>query len=79
MADGAASVLLQRAHSMPLLAHLEELRRRIVFSVAAVLVGFVGCWSYADRIFGLMQRPIIHALVPNHLRQLRRVFSWSSP
>jgi sec-independent protein translocase protein TatC len=62
MADGAASVLLQRAHSMPLLAHLEELRRRIVFSVAAVLVGFVGCWSYADRIFGLMQRPIIHAL-----------------
>jgi sec-independent protein translocase protein TatC len=62
MAEGAASVLLQRAHSMPLLAHLEELRRRIVFSVAAVLVGFIGCWSYADRIFGLMQRPIIHAL-----------------
>lgn len=62
MSDGTASVLLQRAHSMPLLAHLEELRRRIVFSVAAVLVGFVECWSYADRIFGLMQRPIIHAL-----------------
>jgi sec-independent protein translocase protein TatC len=47
---------------MPLLGHLEELRKRIILSVAGVLVGFFSCWSYADRIFGLMQRPIIQAL-----------------
>ena len=62
MADASASVLAQYAHSMPLLAHLEELRKRIIFSVLGVLVGFLACWSYADRIFGLMQQPIIHAL-----------------
>jgi sec-independent protein translocase protein TatC len=47
---------------MPLLAHLEELRKRIIFSVLGVLVGFLLCWSFADRIFGLMQQPIIGAL-----------------
>src|SRR6266403_1314320 len=63
MANAAVPFLLaQYAHSMPLLAHLEELRKRIIFSVLGVLVGFLACWSYADRIFGLMQQPIIHAL-----------------
>src|SRR5260370_11891255 len=47
---------------MPLLAHVEELRKRIIFSVVGVLVGFLSCWSFADRIFGLMQQPIIQAL-----------------
>src|SRR6201987_1085815 len=62
MADVYAAVLEPRAQSMPLLAHLEELRKRVIFSVAGVLVGFLACWSLADRIFGLMQQPIIHAL-----------------
>jgi sec-independent protein translocase protein TatC len=47
---------------MPLLAHLQELRKRIVFSVLGVLVGFLSCWSFADRIFSLMQQPIVEAL-----------------
>lgn len=62
MADAAASVLALQPHSMPLMAHLEELRKRIIFSVVGVLVGFFGCWSYADRIFGLVQQPLIQAL-----------------
>jgi sec-independent protein translocase protein TatC len=62
MADAAASVLSLRTSSMPLLAHLEELRKRIIFSVLGVLVGLISCWSFADRIFGLMQQPIIGAL-----------------
>ena len=62
MSDAAPFLLAPRTHSMPLLAHLEELRKRIIFSVFGVLVGFVSCWSYADRIFGLMQQPIIQAL-----------------
>jgi len=62
MADMAASVLSLHTRSMPLLAHLEELRKRIIFSVLGVLVGFISCWSFADRIFGLMQQPIIGAL-----------------
>src|SRR5438552_10065078 len=62
MSDTTAFGLAQRTHSMPLLAHLEELRRRIICSVVGVLVGFLSCWSLADRIFGLMQQPIIQAL-----------------
>src|SRR5437870_1246567 len=62
MSDTAVFVLGQHARAIPLLAHLEELRRRLIFSVVGVLVGFLSCWSYADRIFGLMQQPIIHAL-----------------
>src|SRR5579863_267233 len=62
MADAAASVLSLHINSMPLLAHLEELRKRIILSILGVLVGFISCWSFADRIFGLMQQPIIQAL-----------------
>ena len=62
MADAAPFLLAPHMHSMPLLAHLEELRKRIIFSSLGVLVGFLSCWSYADRIFGLMQQPIIQAL-----------------
>src|SRR5580704_13651850 len=60
----AATAILPSLHTrfMPLLAHLEELRKRIIFSVVGVLVGFFSCWHFADRIFGLMQQPIIVAL-----------------
>ncbi len=62
MSDGNPTARLEHAHSMPLLAHLEELRKRIIFSVVGILAGFLLCWSYADRIFTLMQQPIIQAL-----------------
>jgi sec-independent protein translocase protein TatC len=62
VADAAVSLPVQGPHSMPLLAHLEELRKRIIFSVLGVIVGFLSCWSYADRIFGLVQQPLIQAL-----------------
>src|SRR6201997_117174 len=62
MADAYAVALEPHSPSMPLLAHLEELRKRIIFSVLGVLVGSLACWSLADRIFGLMQQPIIQAL-----------------
>ncbi len=62
MSDTTAFELAQRTRSMPLLGHLEELRKRIIFSVVGVLAGFLSCWSFADRIFGLMQQPIIQAL-----------------
>jgi sec-independent protein translocase protein TatC len=62
MDEAASLALTQNTLSMPLLAHLEELRKRIIFSVLGILVGFLACWSYADRIFGLVQQPLIQAL-----------------
>ena len=62
MADAPPSLLSLSTRSMPLLAHLEELRKRIIFAILGILIGFVSCWSFADRIFGLMQEPIVQAL-----------------
>jgi len=62
MAEAHRFLLTDRTASMPLLVHLEELRKRIILSVVGVVVGFFSCWSFADRIFGLMQQPIIQAL-----------------
>jgi sec-independent protein translocase protein TatC len=51
--------------TMGFLDHLEELRRRIVYSVAAVAVGFFACWGYREQIYAVMQRPIMNALKAN--------------
>jgi sec-independent protein translocase protein TatC len=52
--------------SMSLLQHLEELRRRIIFSLLAVGVCFSVGWWYADRIFDKMSVPIKTALANHH-------------
>ncbi|MFZ0808260.1 MAG: twin-arginine translocase subunit TatC [Candidatus Sulfotelmatobacter sp.] len=48
--------------TMGFLDHLEELRKRIVYSVVAVMVGAGLCWGYRERIYGVMQKPIMDAL-----------------
>ncbi|HEX9160878.1 MAG TPA: twin-arginine translocase subunit TatC [Thermoanaerobaculia bacterium] len=47
---------------MSFLEHLEELRKRIMFSAAVLVVGFGVCWHYADIIFDWMERPITQYL-----------------
>jgi sec-independent protein translocase protein TatC len=48
--------------AMSFLEHLEELRRRLVYSAIAVAVGSLACWIYVERIYDFVQRPIIDAL-----------------
>jgi sec-independent protein translocase protein TatC len=55
--------------AMSFLDHLEELRRRIIFSLIAVAVGFFACWGYAEKIYELMQRPIMEALRHNGMAE----------
>ena len=55
--------------AMGFLEHLEELRRRIIFSHIAVAVGFFACWGYREQIYGFMQRPIMDALQRNGLSE----------
>jgi len=47
--------------AMSFLDHLEELRRRIIYSIVAIAVGFFACWGYAEKIVGWMQKPIMEA------------------
>src|SRR5271154_2535676 len=53
--------------TMGFLEHLEELRKRIIYSIIAVAAGFFLCWGYAENIYQIMQRPIMDALQKNGL------------
>ncbi|MGH9801559.1 MAG: twin-arginine translocase subunit TatC, partial [Blastocatellia bacterium] len=43
---------------MSFLDHLDELRRRLVNSVAAIFIAFILCWLVSDRIFNFLSIPI---------------------
>lgn len=43
---------------MGLLEHLDELRKRILHSAAALTVAFFVCWSFAGEIYAFLARPI---------------------
>ena len=51
-------------HKMSFLDHLEELRKRLLISLAAIGVAFFACWNFADRIFGYIQEPLVKYLPP---------------
>jgi sec-independent protein translocase protein TatC len=62
----------QKRDSMPtmgFLDHLEELRKRLVYSIAAVAVGFFACWWKVEKIYDVMQRPIVKALKENGMAE----------
>jgi sec-independent protein translocase protein TatC len=45
----------------PLLDHLIELRTRLLRCVFVLLIAFVGCFYFADQIFGFLVRPLTAA------------------
>ncbi len=47
---------------MSLLDHLDELRRRVMFSAITIFVAFLGCWYFAPQLFHLLEQPILQAL-----------------
>ena len=48
---------------MSLLEHLEELRKRLVWSIVSLAVAFVPCWTYHRQIFAFLERPL-HEIRP---------------
>jgi len=49
---------------MTLLEHLDELRKRLLWSIVAIFVGFLLCWYWAQPIFRWMAVPITQFLPP---------------
>ncbi|MFV2073234.1 MAG: twin-arginine translocase subunit TatC [Thermoanaerobaculales bacterium] len=47
---------------MTLLDHLDELRRRILYSVIALFVAFLGSWYFAPRVFHWLEAPFLAAV-----------------
>jgi len=52
---------------MGFMEHLEELRKRIIWSIASIGVGFGVCYWWHDKIFSWMQAPIVFALKNHNL------------
>ena len=48
--------------AMPLLDHLREIRRRLAWSTAAVVVGAVAAWVVYPELFALLRAPLTQAL-----------------
>jgi len=48
---------------MSFLEHLDELRSRLIKIVAFVLIAFVVCWIFADKIYNFLQVPVQAALM----------------
>ena len=44
---------------LPLTAHLQELRKRLIFSFIVVGAGFALCYSLADSIFNILAAPLL--------------------
>jgi sec-independent protein translocase protein TatC len=80
MSETAATPLPKTAQdempTMGFLEHLEELRRRIVYSIVAVILGFFACWAAAGRLVGIMQHPIVEVL---HKHQLPEKLVYLNP
>jgi len=47
---------------MPLVAHLEDLRKRIIISLISLLAAFVVAFNYSEEIFGILMFPLRYSL-----------------
>jgi sec-independent protein translocase protein TatC len=48
--------------TLPIMAHLEELRKRLVIAACAWFVAFLVCYSYAETLFKYIAQPVKKAL-----------------
>jgi sec-independent protein translocase protein TatC len=47
---------------LPLTAHLQELRKRLILSFIAVGAGFILCYAFADSIFNILALPLLKVM-----------------
>jgi sec-independent protein translocase protein TatC len=62
--DRARTAVTERAElpGMSLIEHLEELRRRLIYSIIAIIGGFFIAYGFHEKIYNFMQQPIVKAL-----------------
>jgi sec-independent protein translocase protein TatC len=70
------AVLSLTAREMPFLDHLEELRRRLIWSIVSVAVAFGVSWLFVDDLYGLAKAPIqAHTAVQFAILRPQDIFS----
>jgi sec-independent protein translocase protein TatC len=60
---------------MPLLEHLVELRRRVMWSVAAFFVCFIVCYHFSSQIYGFLAQPLVDILEQQSGTPRRLIFT----
>lgn len=71
-----ASALFAMAHEMSFLEHLDELRRRLIWSVVFVGAAFAGCWMFSGQLYDLASAPIrSHPAVTLAISRPQDIFS----
>src|SRR5690349_14532777 len=65
--DDDAHIEASRA---PLLDHLIELRRRLIWSLIAFAVAFVFCYFFAERIYAVLTHPLAEQLAGQPNRRM---------
>lgn len=58
------------ASKAPLLDHLIELRKRLIYSLLALVAGFVACFGFAKYIYAFLTSPLSQALAGQPNRHL---------
>jgi sec-independent protein translocase protein TatC len=72
----ALSTMAAMASEMSFLDHLEELRRRLIWSVVFVAAAFVGCWVFSGHLYDLASTPIrSHPAVTLAISRPQDIFS----
>lgn len=57
MSEDPEDIALIEASRAPLIDHLVELRRRIIYIMLAVFVAFIGCFFFAEQIYAFLVQP----------------------
>jgi sec-independent protein translocase protein TatC len=70
MSEPLDNELPERGGQMSFLEHLDELRKRLVNSVIIIVIAFVFCFYFSDRIFDFLSVPIRRALSEAERRDL---------
>lgn len=57
---------LHNPAEMPIFDHLEELRKRLIHSLAAIAIAFLLTYRYSQFILDFLMQPVLHALQAHH-------------
>jgi len=49
---------------MSFLEHLEDLRKRLLYSILSLTAGFLLCWNFAKEIYRWLEQPLVQYLPP---------------
>ena len=50
---------------LPLTAHLEELKKRLIRSLIGIGIGFCACYYFKDQLFRIVTKPLMDVMPKN--------------